>query len=64
MVEQLRQVRDLAQFLRSKHGLPKPADEDDEWSDEDRRDFSAAARKRLGEEGPYPWEDEPDAPAR
>ena len=33
----------------------RPADESDEWTDEDRRDFQLAAWKRLDEEAPYPW---------
>src|SRR4051794_15526325 len=50
-VEKLREVRSYAGFLRAEH----PADEGDEWSDEDRQDCQLAARRRLEEEDPYPW---------
>lgn len=46
------EVCELARFLRSRHGYSRPADEDDEWSDEDRRDFARAAWERLDSEAP------------
>jgi hypothetical protein len=59
-LEGLREVRSYVAFLRSSYGNEKPADESDEWSDEDRRDIQLAARRRLEEEDPYPWPEEPD----
>jgi hypothetical protein len=58
-LERLREVRGYVAFLRNSYGNEQPADESDEWSDEDRRDFQLAARRRL-EEDPYPWPEEPD----
>jgi hypothetical protein len=54
-LDKLREVRSYAAFLLLAHGYPQPADESDEWSEEDRRDLQLAARKRLDEEDPYPW---------
>jgi hypothetical protein len=61
-VRALREIVDFAMFLRSRHGYPRPADENDEWSDEDRRDFALAAWRRLDEEDAK-WENK-DASAR
>lgn len=43
----LHEVSDLAGFLRARHGYPLPADESDEWSDEDRQDITKAALLRI-----------------
>jgi hypothetical protein len=58
-LERLREVRSYVAFLRNLYGNEQPADESDEWSDEDRRDIQLAARRRLEEEDPYPWPEEP-----
>jgi hypothetical protein len=58
--EKLIELRDLVLFLRGRYGREQPADEDDEWSDEDRRDMQLAARRRLEEEDPYPWPEDPE----
>jgi hypothetical protein len=36
-------------------------DESDTWTEEDERDATLAALRRLDEEDPYPWQ-EPDNP--
>ena len=63
-LELLAEVRNYVAFLRSSHGLERPADESDEWSGEDERDLQLAARKRLDDEDPYAWPEDPgNAPA-
>jgi hypothetical protein len=55
----LRAVRDLAAYLRSRYGTELPADESDDWTDEDRRDAQLAYMRRLEEEDPWPDDDYP-----
>ena len=57
-VQKLGELRDYAQFLRARHGYPQPADESDEWTEEDERDFAAASARRAEEAAPYEWEGE------
>ena len=58
--EKLIEMQRLVLFLRGRYGREQPADEDDEWSDEDRQDMQLAARRRLEEEDPYPWPEDPE----
>lgn len=55
--EKLREVRDLVLFLREKYGTDEPADESDEWSDEDERNLIADTWRHSVEEGGRPKED-------
>jgi len=59
MAEKLREVCDLAIFLRSRYGTSQPADERDYWTDEDRRDLQLATWRRLQEGDPWPEDDYP-----
>jgi len=61
--EKLAEVRDLALFLRSRYGAEQPADEKDYWTEEDRQDAQAEARRRLEEQDACSWEDACDAGA-
>lgn len=60
-VAALDEACELARFQRTRHGYSQPADENDEWSDEDRRDFANAAWERLDREDP--WKGGPDVQA-
>ncbi len=40
--EKLREVCDLALFLRQRYGTARPADEQDSWTEEDKREFTAS----------------------
>ncbi|MBI1915702.1 MAG: hypothetical protein HYS12_13365 [Planctomycetes bacterium] len=55
--QKLREVRDYVLFLRQRYGEEYPADESDEWTEEDERDFTLASLRRLEEEDPWPDED-------
>jgi hypothetical protein len=55
--QKLREVRDYVLFLRQRYGEEHPADESDEWTDEDRRDCTLASMRRLEEEDPWPEDD-------
>ncbi len=59
-LELLHEVRSYAAFLRIKYGFERPADESDEWTDEDRHDCQLAAWRRLDDEDPYPWSEAAD----
>jgi hypothetical protein len=63
-VEKLRELREYQRFLRQRHGTDQPADESDEWSEEDERDLTLASLQRIEEEDHNPWpEDQADAQA-
>ncbi len=47
---QMEQVSELVFRLEKEHGCNEPIDDSDEWTEEDRREFSAASWKRMEEE--------------
>jgi hypothetical protein len=47
---QLVQVSELVFRLKKEHGYKEPIDDSDEWTEEDRREFSAASWERMLEE--------------
>jgi hypothetical protein len=47
---QLEQVKELVLRLRKEHGYDEPIDDSDEWTEEDKREISAASFQRLLEE--------------
>jgi hypothetical protein len=49
VAEKLREVGDLALFLRQRYGTERPADEKDHWTEEDERDLTAYSM-RIWEE--------------
>ena len=57
LVDRLGEVRDLALFLKGRYGYEQPVDESDEWTEQDERDATLAALRRLDQEDPYPWEE-------
>jgi hypothetical protein len=59
--DKLREVKEFAVYLKGRFGTELPADESDEWTDEDRHDFSLATWRRLEEEDPWPEDDYPEA---
>ncbi len=60
----LRELCAFVAFLRGCYGTEQPADESDEWTDEDRHDFTLDSLRRLEEKDPYPWpENSADAQA-
>jgi hypothetical protein len=48
-LHRLAEVRDLVLAIKKECGFPEPTDDSDEWSEEDLRDFQAAALKRWEE---------------
>jgi hypothetical protein len=58
-VHKLREVLEYQSFLRQRHGTRQPADESDEWSEEDRRDFSLESLRRWDEDNPQAWPEDP-----
>lgn len=41
--EKINEARDFILFLQAQYGLPPVVDENDAWTDEDLRDFTAAS---------------------
>jgi hypothetical protein len=57
LLSKLREIREYVAFLRTRYGSAQPADESDEWTEEDLRDLSRATWQRLEEEDPWPEDD-------
>jgi hypothetical protein len=58
-LDKLEEVRALVLSLKERYGYNEPTDDSDEWTEEDHRECSQASLKRLDEEDPYPWEEDP-----
>jgi hypothetical protein len=56
-LEKLQEVRELVLSLKDRFGYDHPIDDSDEWTDEDRREWTEASIRRLEQEDPWP-EDE------
>jgi hypothetical protein len=56
-LDKLAEVRALVSTLKDRHGWPEPVDDSDEWTEEDRREFTEASMRHLDETDP--WEEEP-----
>ena len=56
--EEVCEVRDFALFLKERSHRGAPADESDEWTDEDIRDFLKASIEYADET--HPWEADSD----
>jgi hypothetical protein len=48
-LHKVEEVRNLVLSLKKEFGYNEPIDDSDEWTEEDRRDFQAAALKRWDE---------------
>jgi hypothetical protein len=57
-LERLPEVRALVESLKERFGYDEPTDDSDEWTDEDRRDYTRAALLRLEQEDPWPEDKE------
>jgi hypothetical protein len=55
-LDKLEEVRKLVFSLKEHHGFEEPMDDSDEWTEEDRREFTEASMRRLEEEDPWPEE--------
>jgi hypothetical protein len=55
-LDKLEEVRKLVLSLKERHGYDEPTDDSDEWTDQDRREFTEASLNRLEED---PWPEEP-----
>jgi len=56
-LENLQEVRALVESLKEQCGYTEPIDDSDEWTDEDRREATNEALRRLDEIDPYDWPD-------
>jgi hypothetical protein len=56
-LEKVAEVKQLVVSLKQQCGYQEPTDDSDEWTDEDRREMTAAAMRRLDEEDPWPEDD-------
>jgi hypothetical protein len=61
-LDKLEEVKALVTRLRVQHGYKEPTDDSDEWTEEDRRDFTAESMKRFDEANPW-QEDQGNAQA-
>jgi uncharacterized protein YecA (UPF0149 family) len=52
-LEKLQEVRALIESLKERFGYPEPTDDSDEWTEEDRREWTAASMRRLEQEDPW-----------
>jgi hypothetical protein len=55
--DKLLEAKNFVLSLKERFGYAKPVDCSDEWTDEDRRDFTLASMRRLEEEDPTEAED-------
>ena len=60
--EKISAVRDYVEFLKARYGANGAVDENDEWTDEDLRDFATASADYR--EHAEPWQDAPESPAQ
>ena len=51
-LDKVEEVKKLVLSLKEHHGYDEPTDDSDEWTEEDRREFTEASMKRLEEEDP------------
>jgi hypothetical protein len=63
-VQKLRELFEYQSFVRQRHGTLQPADESDEWTEEDRRDFSLDCLRRWDEDNPQAWPEDPASAQR
>jgi hypothetical protein len=56
-LDKLQEVRVLVTSLKERFGYDEPVDDSDEWTDEDRHEFTRASLRRLEEQDPWPEEE-------
>lgn len=57
-LERLQEVRTLVLSLKERFGYEEPTDDSDEWTDEDREEFTRASLLRREQEDPWPEDEE------
>ncbi len=55
-LDRVEQIKKLVLSMKKECGYNEPVDDSDEWTDEDRQEWTQASMRRLEEEDPSPEE--------